>query len=95
LKELKRIMMSYPQNITQSQKNKNRIIVTCPNSGLHYILEKQKEMHCQKEVFVPVTVLAPGMKFINEGLLTVQQQSEGSFKDIQPKIIAKDEEELN
>ena len=66
-------MMSYPQNITQSQKNKNRIIVTCPNSGLHYILEKQKEMHCQKEVFVPVTVLAPGMKFISEGLLTVQQ----------------------
>ena len=66
-------MMTHPQNITQSQKNKNRIIVTCPTSGLHYILEKQKEKFAQKEVFVPVTVLAPNMKFINEELLTVNQ----------------------
>ena len=45
---------------------------------------------------MPVTVLAPGMKFVNEGLLTIQESDlEKKSKSIQPKIFAKDEFDLN
>ena len=43
-------------------------------------------------MFVPVTVLAPGMKFINEGLLTVKHFSSDSKKDIKPKVEVENEQ---
>lgn len=53
-------------NVRISNKDPSRVIVTGRDSGLHFILaksvKKQKKGNGPaKEVYVPVTVLAPGM----------------------------------
>ena len=63
LQELKQIMLKHPDNIQKSQKCDDRFLVT-GKGGLHFVLQKLRaRRNQQKDVYVPVTVLAPNMKF--------------------------------
>ena len=58
-------MMKNPDSIQKSSVNENRFMVP-GKDGLTFVLEKQKQRKAKqqaKAVYVPVTVLAPGMKF--------------------------------
>ena len=63
LQELKTIMQKNPENIQPSTKDPSRFLVT-GKDGLHYVLQtKRARKSGQKDMYVPITVLAPGMNF--------------------------------
>ena len=61
-RDLKSIMQKNPGNIIQSSKNPDRFLVA-GQGGLHFVLRRTKQRNqSAKIVYVPITVLAPGMK---------------------------------
>ena len=55
-------MLKVPDAIIQSTKNENRFIVH-GKDGYHYVVQKTILKKEQKEIFIPITVLAPGMTY--------------------------------
>ena len=56
-------MAKYPGSIHQSVKHEDRYSVT-GKDGLHFILQKMKKRNQDsKTKYIPITVLAPYMKF--------------------------------
>ena len=61
LRELKETMKN-PDNIQPSKQSKDRFLVS-GKDGLHYVLLRHKPRKGGKDIYVPVTVLAPKMKY--------------------------------
>lgn len=60
MKELKGALLS--ENVVYSTKDPNRCVVKGPHN-LKYLLQKTTSMTDGKQIYIPITVLAPYMKF--------------------------------